>query len=175
MANKNKKLTPKEQLFVEALLTDENMTAGEAAIKAGYVCKSNVVANSMGYTVKNRPHVAAAIAAAMQDRMDKVGVDAAKVLQRLDEEWVADIAELYDDKGKFLPVRSWPKVFRRGLVTKIKYHKDGEIEEVHLANRDKTKEMVGKHINVQAFKESIVLTEKRVVVRDLTGESNDGI
>lgn len=47
-------------------------------------------------------------------------VDADFVLTRLREEVNADAADLYDTADNLLPVRSWPKVWRRGLVSTIR-------------------------------------------------------
>ena len=63
-----------------------------------------------------------------------------------------------------LPVKQWPLVFRMGLVASVKTHelwegtgKDrtqiGLVREVKLIERTKIKELLGKHTDVQAFKE----------------------
>lgn len=76
-----KPLTPKQQRFVEEYLLDLNAT--QAAIRAGY---SERTAKEMGAENLTKPHVAAAVKAAMDKRSDSTGIDAAFVLKGLRDE-----------------------------------------------------------------------------------------
>jgi hypothetical protein len=55
-----------------------------------------------------------------QERNAKLDIDARWVLQRLMEEAIADVADLFDEKGAVRPVEQWPMAWRRGLVAGVK-------------------------------------------------------
>ena len=97
-------------------------------------------------------------------RNEKVGVNVAWVLQRLVDEVEADISEIYDDDYNLLPLREWPEVFRKGLVAGIdveeiyegvggKRKKVGEVRKIKLSDRLKRIELIGKHVDINAFRE----------------------
>ena len=71
-------LTAKQQVFVEEYLVDLNAT--QAAIRAGY---SKKTATEMGYENLTKPHIAAAVASAMQERSARVQLEADDVLRHL--------------------------------------------------------------------------------------------
>ncbi len=73
-----RKLTPKQARFVEEYLIDLN--AKQAAIRAGYSPKS---AHVEGARLLTNAKVAAAIAAAKQERTEATKIDAEYVLQKL--------------------------------------------------------------------------------------------
>lgn len=161
-------MTPKQAAFVAEYLIDLNAT--QAAIRAGYSAKT---AEKIGSENIRKPEVAAAIAAAQQERSQRTKVDADWVLQRLHSEATADLADLYDAQGGLKPVSEWPMVWRTGLVAGIDtvQERDGTtaegepnwatVRKVKLADRVRLIEMIGKHIGVQAFKE-------RLAVEDVT-------
>ena len=71
----------------------------------------------------------------------------------------ADAADLYDASGRLLPVKEWPEVWRRGLVTTIRTtrlygrgeNRSEEIgvqTDVVLVDRARRLELLGKHIRV---------------------------
>jgi phage terminase small subunit len=148
-------LTKKQALFVEEYLKDLN--ARKAALRAGYSPKT---AHAIGAENLSKPAIYKAIEEAMQKRTERVRIDADTLLLRFVEELNADVNELYYKNGKVKPINQWPKIFRQGLVTGIETDKDGTIK-VRFANRDKIKEMIGKHVDVQAFRERMeVITRK---------------
>lgn len=159
-----KKLTPKQQLFVAEHIID--FDGAKAVRRAGYKVTSGGSAASMAHIMLAKPGIQAAIAAAMVERVKRVKVDADWVLQTLFEEATADLADLYDEDGALLPIRQWPKIFRTGLVVGIEveevfegYGKDrvqtGFMRKVKLSDRLKHKELIGKHVDVQAFRERV--------------------
>lgn len=154
-----KRLTAKEFRFCEEYLVDLNGT--QAAIRAGY---SERTAAQIAYENLRKPHIARCITEMMKERSRATRWDAQKLLQRIGDELDADLADLYADNGSLLPVRDWPLVFRQGLVEGIKIREemspDGEFVTAHIiefktASRTKLKEMIGKHVDVQAFKEKV--------------------
>ncbi len=148
-------MTPKQQRFVDEYLIDLN--ARQAAIRAGY---SENAAKEQGYENLTKPHIAEAIAEAMAVRSERTKIDADWVLARLAGEATADLADLYDKNGGLKPITEWPLVWRQGLVAGLdvdEEFKDGEklgqVTKVKLSDRLKRVELIGKHVDVQAFAE----------------------
>jgi phage terminase small subunit len=154
-------VTPKQARFVEEYLQDLNGT--QAAIRAGY---SEKTANEQAAQLLKKPEVAKAIEAAKDKRSERADVDALWVLKRLHEEATADIADLYDDSGNLLPVKEWPEVWRQGLVQGVEveelfegHGKDrqrvGTVRKVRLDPRVRRIELIGKHVGVKAFEDTV--------------------
>lgn len=156
------KLTAKQQRFVAEYLIDLNAT--QAAIRAGY---SEKTALQQGPRLLGNVGVAAAIAAAKRERSERTEIDADWVLKRLARDATADLAELYEANGTLKPVHEWPIAWRTGLVAGIEtvQERDGEdaegkpvyatVRKVKLLDRTKLVELIGKHVDVGAFKEKV--------------------
>lgn len=154
-------LTAKQARFVDEYLIDLNAT--QAAIRAGY---SEDTARAIGCENLTKPDIQAAIAEAQASRSERTKIDADWVLQRLGEEATADIADLYDEDGNMRPVKEWPLIWRQGLVQGIEVEElfegrgedrehIGRVRKIKLDNRVKRIELIGKHVNVQAFREKV--------------------
>lgn len=165
-------LTPKQEAFVREYLIDLNAT--QAAIRAGYSAKT---ARAVGSENLTKPDIAAAIAEAKTERSERTKIDADWLLQRFAEDVDADIADLYDDNGGLKPVHEWPMPFRKGLVAGIDIEEIreqgavvGVIRKVKLADRTKVKELIGRHIDVGAFKDKVEHSGK-VELENLSDEA----
>lgn len=155
-------LTAKQEAFCREYLIDMNAT--QAAIRAGYSSKR---ADAIGYENLRKPEIAAAIQAAMSARSEETKIDAEWVLRRLARDATADVADLYDELGHLKPVHDWPMAWRTGLVAGIDtvQERDGAdaegnpvfvtVRKVRLADRAKLLEMLGKHVNIGAFKDKV--------------------
>lgn len=146
-------LTPKQERFVQEYLVDLNAT--QAAIRAGY---SEANASRIASELLDKTHVRELIDEARAERSEKTKIDAHWVLERLAAEAVADVGDLYDENGKFLPVKDWPLIWRQGLVAGVKTHvsEDGvAIIDVKLSDRVRRLELIGKHIGVNAFQDVV--------------------
>jgi phage terminase small subunit len=151
-------LTGKQQLFVQEYLKDLNAT--QAAIRAGYSAKT---ASSQGERLLRNVEVQKAVTEQMASRSARVQIDADWMLQRLGEDVEADMADLYGEDGNLKPVQEWPPIWRKGLVAGVETieEKDddgkvtGIVRKVKLADRTRLKEMLGKHVDVQAFKDRV--------------------
>ncbi len=147
-------MTPKQQRFVDEYLIDLNAT--QAAIRAGYSAKT---AMEQGYQLLQIPSVLEAITAAKANRSQKTGIDAEWLLKRLAEEALADVNDLYGENGRIKPVKDWPLIWRQGLVAGLEVETIGEgagyITKVKLSDRIKRLELIGRHIDVQAFEERV--------------------
>lgn len=148
-------LTPKQARFVEEYLIDPNAT--QAAIRAGYAHPT-----TQGPRLLDNVGVAAAIAAAQEKRSRRTEIDAAWVLTRLHVEATADLADILDDAGAIKPVKEWPLIWRQGLVAGIDVQENviegvkvGQTVKVKLSDRIKRLELIGKHVNVQAFRDQV--------------------
>ena len=158
------KLTQKQKAFAEQFLVDLNATA--AAIRAGYSART---AKHIGSELLATPKVAAAINAAKSARSAQVSVDAAWVLVRLVAEADADVLDLYGENGYLRPVAEWPLIWRQGLISGIEVQElfegegqsrkhVGRVTKVRFSDRIRRLEMIGKHVNVQAFKEHVAIS-----------------
>ena len=148
-------MTPKQQRFRDEYLIDLNAT--QAAIRAGY---SKKTAKQIGTENLAKPALQEAIAEAMAARSERTKIDADWVLERLADEADADLADLYDENGGLKPITEWPLVWRQGLVAGLdveEIFKDaeklGQVTKVKLSDRIKRVELIGKHVDVQAFAE----------------------
>lgn len=157
------KLTQRQQAFVREYLKDLNAT--QAAIRAGYDSSLPSSKAQAGRMIA-KPHIQAAIQAAMAERVERTEIDADWVLRRLHDEATADIADLLGDDGGVKPVTDWPMVWRRGLVAGIEvvetFRDDGDgrklvgyTKKVKLTDRVRVVELIGKHIGVGAFRERL--------------------
>lgn len=148
-------LTDKQQRFVEEYLVDLNAT--QAAIRAGYSAKGATV---RGAELLANRKVADAIFQAKKSRSDRTKIDADWVLSRLADEAEADVSDLYDEDGTLRPVKEWPAIWRKGLVSglDIEEIKVGgkivaQVKKLKLSDRLKRIELIGKHVDVGAFTE----------------------
>lgn len=156
-------MTPKQQRFVEEYLVDLNASA--AARRAGYRGDPNTI----GPRLLANVGVGAAIAAAQQERSERTKIDADWVLRTLAAEKTADLAEIFDDDHNLRPISDWPMVFRTGLIVGVESIEEyegagkdrravGMVRKVKIADRIKHLELIGKHVDVQAFREQRALT-----------------
>ncbi len=147
-------LTDKQEMFCREYLVDLNAT--QAAIRAGYSDKtaqeqsSRLLSNVM---VQNR------ISVLKSERNERVGVDAAYVLRRLTEIDQMDVLDVLLANGELKPVKDWPKVWRTTLsgmdVTEMAGDSAGLLKKIKWPDKVKILELLGKHIDVQAFKEKV--------------------
>lgn len=154
-------LTAKDIRFIDDYMI--SLDASHAARAAGSSAKR---ARQAGYEYLTKPDVAAEIAKRQAERSKQTGIDAAWLLKRLAEEANADIADIYNEHGTLKPVSEWPMVWRKGLVQGIKVDElfegrgddremVGLVKEVKLSDRIKRLELIGKHIGVKAFEETV--------------------
>lgn len=145
------KLTAKQDMFVKEYLIDLNAT--QAAIRAGY---SEKTAKDIGCENLTKPNISKAIFIALEKRTEKVETSAEWVLERLHNQAVADLADIYHENGSLKPIHEWPKVWRQGLIvgveTKQEYtyvdgqkKPDGVVVKVKISERIKRDELIGKH------------------------------
>jgi len=129
-------LTDKQQRFVQEYLIDLNAT--QAAIRAGY---SVDTARSIGSENLSKPDIQEALAEANRERLASVKIDAAYVLRqatKLHERCMQEVEPLTDRKGDQV------------------YDEAGNpLYVFNAAGAAKALELVGKHVDVGAFKDRV--------------------
>jgi len=154
-------LNDKQKRFAEEYLLDLNAT--QSAIRAGY---SEKTAYSQAFDLLKKPEIQEQIQTLKKERSERTKIDADWLLNRLADEAEADVADLYNESGGLRPVTEWPDIWRKGLVAGIDTHQeytyedgkkvpDGVTMKVRLSDRIKRLELIGKHVDVQAFKEKV--------------------
>lgn len=152
------KLTDKQEMFCREYLIDLNAT--QAAIRAGY---SEKTAKETAYENLTKPHIANRIAELKSERVKETKVDANYVLNRLVEIDQMDVLDILADDGSIKPVSEWPKVWRTYMsgidIAELWEGRGEDREQIGLLKKikwpDKVKnlELIGKHVDVQAFKD----------------------
>ncbi|WP_432467093.1 terminase small subunit [Enterobacter roggenkampii] len=147
------KLTDKQELFAREYLKDLNAT--QAAIRAGY---SEKTAKEVGYENLTKPHVLELVAELKAQRVEQTGIDAAYVLRRLTEIDQMDVLDILLANGELKPIKDWPKVWRTTLsgmdvVEMASADSAALLKKIKWPDKVKNLELLGKHVNVQAFRE----------------------
>ena len=145
----NTKLTPKQQCFVDEYLIDLNAT--QAAIRAGY---SPRTARAIACENLAKPDIQEAIAEAKRERSEATKINAEWVLQQAVELYGRCMQEVK-------PVRN-PK------TGKQLYDDDGNaLFKFNAAAANRSLEIIGKHIEVAAFKDRLEVSSELTQVERL--------
>ncbi len=155
----------KRHRFATLYAADPKRNATAAAKEAGY--GTNDTASKMaGYKLLKHPEVIAIVEQEMESRAARLRINADWLLLKMVAEVEADIKDLYDEGGNIKPVTEWPLVWRQGLVAGFEVTelfdgtgKDrkhvGRMRKVKLTDRTRIKELIGRHIDVGAFKDKV--------------------
>ena len=141
-----KKLTKKQQLFVDEYLIDLNAT--QAAIRAGYSVES---ARDIGCENLTKPNIQQAIALEMAERSKRTGVNQDRVVLELAKIAFVKMTDVVDSNGK---IREDATDADLACIEGIKY-KHSETDsgytverEVKLSSKMKALELLGKHLGM---------------------------
>lgn len=149
-------LTDKQDMFCREYLIDLNAT--QAAIRAGYSAKT---ANRTASENLSKPDIQSRIAELKAQRNDLVGINATYVLNRLVEIDQMDVLDILTSTGELKPIAQWPKVWRMTLsgLDVIEMAAEGNttalLKKIKWPDKVKNLELIGKHIDVQAFREQV--------------------
>lgn len=133
------------------------MNAKQAAIRSGY---SENTAESQGSRLLSKAKVQDYLKSLMDERSNKVKLDAEYVLRRLKEIDELDVIDiLNDDLDGFKALSEWPKSWRTSVsgidIQTIISGGDEPIEKlvrkIKWPDKVKNLEMIGKHVNVRAW------------------------
>ena len=129
-------LTDKQRRFVDEYLVDLNAT--QAAIRAGY---SKKTANKIGPELLGKTSISEAISKAQAERAERTKIDADYVLKqavKLHERCMQEVEPLTGRKGQ-----------------QIRDDEGNPLFVFNAAGAAKALELVGKHVNVQAFRDQV--------------------
>ncbi|MFV8904575.1 terminase small subunit [Serratia fonticola] len=159
MAKDGKLNAQMERFCQEYIKAPENQTA--AAKAAEY--KNPAVSASR---LMKDPDIQARIAELMKHRNKRVKIGADYVLRRLVEIDQMDVLDILKDDGGLKPISEWPKVWRTTLSgldisTTITNFDETTLEnmlkKIKWPDKVKNLELIGKHVDVQAFKDRVEL------------------
>ncbi|QXX98774.1 terminase small subunit [Serratia marcescens] len=149
-------LTDKQEMFCREYLIDLNAT--QAAIRAGYRAKT---ANRTASENMSKPDIQLRISELKAQRNDLVDINATYVLNRLVEIDQMDVLDILNSAGELKPVSEWPKVWRTTLsgLDVLEMTSEGNsaalLKKIKWPDKVKNLELLGKHIEVNAFKETV--------------------
>lgn len=154
------KLTDKQERFCLEYLKDLNAT--QSAIRAGY---SEKTANEQGARLMSDPNILKRLSELKEERNKKLEADADYILKRLIEIDKLDISDILDELGNIKPVNKWSEAWKRSIQSldiQVKTEDDINvyIKKIRLPDKLKNLELLGKHIDVSAFKDRLELTGK---------------
>lgn len=155
MAYQHGTLSPRQSRFIDEYMKDLN--AKRAAIRAGYTENS---AKTMGPKLLTYAHVQEELAKRMETRSNRTQVDADYVLRRILEIDLLDVADIMYEDGSLKPVSEWPGPWRRSVngldvVEITKGDMEKVIKKLKWPDKLRNLELMGRHVNVAAFKETI--------------------
>lgn len=186
-----KPLTAMQEAYCQSYIkTPENQS--QAAIDAGFSPNTAAVKASV---MMRDERIQKRIAELMEERNKRTRVSADYVLMRLVEIDQMDVLDILNDDGGMKPIAEWPKVWRTSLsamdiatikTTQASLQKEnGEadlsVEDVeHILKKvkwpDKVKnlELIGKHVDVNAFKERLEVSGT-VTIADRMAKARDRV
>lgn len=152
-------LTDKQEMFCREYLIDLNAT--QAAIRAGYSVKT---ANRTASENLSKPDIQSRITELKAQRNDRVAVNADYVLKRLIDIDQMDVLDILRDNGTLKPISQWPKCWRTTLSgmdisTTIQNYDETTTEtilkKIKWPDKVKNLELLGRHVDVQAWREQV--------------------
>lgn len=147
-------LSAKQKVFCQEYLVD--LSPRTAAKRAGFKKW-----RSEGPKLFEIPAVKEEIQRLMDERANRIEFTADDVLRRLLDIDRMDIADILEDDGNFKPIAEWPLVWRTTIsafeITELRSSTDvaGFLKKAKLPDKLKVVELIGRHINVSAFRENV--------------------
>lgn len=156
-----KPLTAMQEAYCQSYIkTPENQT--QAAINAGFSHKTAHVKASI---MMRDERIQKRIAELMEERNKRTRVSADYVLMRLVEIDQMDVIDILNDDMSIKPVSEWPKVWRQyltGFELADMFEGRGDekelvgiLKKIKWPDKVKNLELIGKHVDVMAFKERL--------------------
>lgn len=156
-----KPLTAMQEAYCQSYIkTPENQT--QAAIDAGFSPNTAAVKASV---MMRDERIQKRIAELMEERNKRNRVSADYVLMRLVEIDQMDVIDILNDDMSIKPVSEWPKVWRQyltGFELADMFEGRGDekelvgiLKKIKWPDKVKNLELIGKHVDVNAFKERL--------------------
>lgn len=122
-------------------------------------------ARQAAYEILTKPDVQNYVEELKKQRAEETGITAAQVLNILADMVAADPADILDAEGRIKDFHDWPVAWRRMLngfdVEELFEGRSedrkhvGRLKKIKLVKREKIIELLGKHVDVNAFQENI--------------------
>nr|WP_314520706.1 terminase small subunit [uncultured Lelliottia sp.] len=156
-----KPLTAMQEAYCQSYIkTPENQS--QAAIDAGFSPNTAAVKASV---MMRDERIQKRIAELMEERNKRTRVSADYVLMRLVEIDQMDVLDILNDDMSIKPVSEWPKVWRQyltGFELADMFEGRGDekelvgiLKKIKWPDKVKNLELIGKHVDVMAFKERL--------------------
>ena len=156
-----KPLTAMQEAYCQSYIkTPENQS--QAAIDAGFSPNTAAVKASV---MMRDERIQKRIAELMEERNRRMRVSADYVLMRLVEIDQMDVIDILNDDMSIKPVSEWPKVWRQyltGFELADMFEGRGDekelvgiLKKIKWPDKVKNLELIGKHVDVNAFKERL--------------------
>lgn len=156
-----KPLTAMQEAYCQSYIkTPENQS--QAAIDAGF---SPNTAHVKASVMMRDERIQKRIAELMEERNKRMRVSADYVLMRLVEIDQMDVLDILNDDMSIKPVSDWPKVWRQyltGFELADMFEGRGDekelvgiLKKIKWPDKVKNLELIGKHVDVNAFKERL--------------------
>ncbi|WP_432652527.1 terminase small subunit [Proteus terrae] len=141
-----------ERFCQEYIKSPDNQT--DAAISAGYASGS---ACKRASQLMADPRIQERIAQLMQQRNKRTKMSADNVLKRLVDMLDADIADILNDNGDIKTIKDWPTVWRKSIASFeiAVVDENVTVKKVKLLDKLRVLELVGKHVDVNAFRDRV--------------------
>jgi len=161
--------TGKKRLFCQYYVADSNLNASAAVVKAGYAKAS---AAQSANKFMNDPECRAYIAKLMEERSQRVKIDADYVLKRLTEIDQLDVLDILTNDGDLKNIRDWPQEWRRSIsgvdiTAVINGDMETVLKKIKWPDKLRNLELLGKHVDVGAFREQIVVDDTTSLAKAL--------
>ncbi|EMC7152150.1 TPA: terminase small subunit [Escherichia coli] len=181
-----KPLTAMQEAYCQSYIkTPENQT--QAAINAGFSPNTAAVKASV---MMRDERIQKRIAELMEERNKRMRVSADYVLMRLVEIDQMDVIDILNDDMSIKPVSEWPKVWRQyltGFELADMFEGRGDekelvgiLKKIKWPDKVKNLELIGKHVDVNAFKErldvnvNVTIADRIAAARKRLKERQDG-
>ncbi|EFD5222250.1 terminase small subunit [Escherichia coli] len=181
-----KPLTAMQEAYCQSYIkTPENQT--QAAINAGFSPNTAAVKASV---MMRDERIQKRIAELMEERNKRLRVSADYVLLRLVEIDQMDVIDILNDDMSIKPVSEWPKVWRQyltGFELADMFEGRGDekelvgiLKKIKWPDKVKNLELIGKHVDVNAFKErldvnvNVTIADRIAAARKRLKERQDG-
>lgn len=181
-----KPLTAMQEAYCQSYIkTPENQT--QAAINAGFSPNTAAVKASV---MMRDERIQKRIAELMEERNKRMRVSADYVLMRLVQIDQMDVIDILNDDMSIKPVSEWPKVWRQyltGFELADMFEGRGDekelvgiLKKIKWPDKVKNLELIGKHVDVNAFKErldvnvNVTIADRIAAARKRLKERQDG-
>ena len=169
---KESPLTQKQSKFVEEFMKCNNASD---AYRRSYNCENMKPASihRAAKGVLDNSKVAARLASIRARAEEIAAVDASYILKRLRQIDELDVLDIFDDEFRMRPLGEWPKAWRQSIsgidVSSLRkvMASGGDpevleevIKKIKWPDKTKNLELLGKHVDVQAFKDKVDVTGK---------------